>query len=117
MITAGWIFDHVGNDLETILVEEHAVFAFIQTSMIERLAFISSDCFPMRRPAGEHEGCIQFSMLSENRKHSALIFRTQVEEAVPRQNTIKTPIQRQHSHVRDDPILIRETGLAHANEG
>ena len=43
--------------------------------------------------------------------------RAEVKEAIPRQNAVKSPIQRQRTHVRDDPFLVRKTVLAHADEG
>ena len=56
-------------------------------------------------------------MPAEDREHPALVFWGQVEEAIPRQDAVETPIQRQHPHVCDDPFLVRKTVLAHADEG
>ena len=39
-----------------------------------------------------------------------------MEEAIPRQNAFKTAAENQCAHIRDDPVLVRETGLAHADQ-
>ncbi len=48
-------------------------------------------------------------MSGENGEHRLLIFTTQVKEAVPCQNALKSPTQFQGSHICDDPLLIGKT--------
>src|SRR5947199_8367869 len=67
-------------------------------------------------PAREHHGCLRTGMPAENREHPALVFRAEVKEAIPRQNAVKVSIQRQRTHVRDDPVLDGKTALADTDE-
>jgi hypothetical protein len=38
-----------------------------------------------------------------------------MKETIPRQNAIEAAIQTQRPHVRNDPLYVRKTFLAHAN--
>src|SRR4051794_39146276 len=67
-------------------------------------------------PAREHQGRRRTGMPAEDREHPALVFRAEVKEAIPRQNAAKVSIQRQRTHVRDDPVLVGKTALADTDE-
>ena len=116
MTAASGVFDDVRQDIKSVCVEERAIFGGTQASVIKRFALIGSDCFPMRRPAGEHQGRLRCGMRSENGEHRALIFRAEVKEAVPCQNALKTSAERQRPHIVDDPVLILEARFAEVDE-
>src|SRR4051794_29460978 len=56
-------------------------------------------------------------MPSEDREHLPLVLGTEVKEAIPSQDAVETPIQRQRTHVCYEPSLVRKTFFAHADEG
>lgn len=84
--------------------------------MVERFALEFADGLAVHRAAGEHQGSVRSGVSPENVEHRTLIFRAEVKEAVPGQDAVKTPAQRQRPHIVDDPVLIRETGLAEVDE-
>src|SRR5689334_9707477 len=79
--------------------------------MIERLALESPDGFPERWATCEHQRCASVGMSSKNRKHSALVRRAQMEEAVPGEQAVERCIQVQRTHVRNEPGRAGKTAL------
>src|SRR5215468_2741195 len=50
-------------------------------------------------------------------EHGALIVGLEVEEAVPRQYSVKPPADCQRAHIRDQPLLIRHSASAQRDQG
>src|SRR5208283_970609 len=88
----------------------------IQTPMVKGFAFVGADCFSVGRSAGEHQRRFWCGMASKDGEHDALIFRTEVEKAVPCQNAVKMPIQRELTHVGNEPVSLGKTALADFDE-
>jgi len=78
MSTRSVLYD-VWHNRKSTMVEQFAVLGTIQTAVVQELTSIFSDRFPASRTAGEQQRCLRRRMLSEDRKHSALIFRTKVK--------------------------------------
>src|SRR5580658_488486 len=96
---AGWILDKMRHNFEAILLEQRAVLLSVQTSMVKGFLFVGTDCFSVFRSAGKHQCRLGRGMVSEDREHDALIIRTKMEKAVPSQNAVKVPVQRELTHI------------------
>jgi len=116
-MTAGSrFFDDVRDDTESVPLEKRTIFGRVEASVVKRFALKRSDGFPVYRAAGEHEGRVWSGMGFKNREHLRLIFRAEVEKTVPCQDALKTPAEKECSHVVDDPVLIGEAGFADVDE-
>ena len=74
--------------------------------MVQRIASIKADCLAMIKAGIEHQNsgwrCVQGKYL----KHRLLVLVPEMEEAVPCQDPLKSPIKVQGSHIAYDPFLI-----------
>ena len=57
-----------------------------------------------------------FSVLAENREHTALIVMGQVEKAIPCQHPVERSAKREHAHISDMPLTSWEAALAVLDE-
>jgi hypothetical protein len=78
------VFGGVGHDIEAIAAEQQAVLAGTEARVIERLSLERADRFPEGWAAREQQRRTWQGMVTEDRKHQALLVRSQVKEAVPR---------------------------------
>src|ERR1700761_5310653 len=105
------------DELKTGRRQQSLIFGGIEARMVERIAPIRADRLAAAWAGVEHQNGAGRSMRGKDAKHLLLIFRPQVEKAVPSQDPAKLPIERQASHIADDPLLIRHPGLAERYQG
>src|SRR5436305_14613167 len=110
-----WVFDHTRHHLQAVLVEQGVVLRAVYARMVQAFPRKGPDCLAMRWTAREHQRSARSGVLAENRKHPALMFVTQMEEAVPGENTVEGMVQSQFPHVCDLPAPMREMTLAHSD--
>src|SRR5437763_14603424 len=75
--------------LEAVLVEQGVVLSAVEARVVQGFPRKGPDCLAMQWTAREHQRSARSGVLAENRKHPALIFGTQMEEAVPGENTVE----------------------------
>ena len=46
-MTAVWVFDDVGHDIEAVLVEQRAILGSIQAPVVKWFALVGADCLPV----------------------------------------------------------------------
>ena len=83
-------FNDVGDDNKTVPLEKGTIFGCIQASVVKRFALKFADGFAVLGTTGEHQGSVRSGVSSKHGEHLWLIFRAEVKEAVPRQDTVKT---------------------------
>jgi hypothetical protein len=97
------------NELEAMARQERCIFLGIETGVVERLTVPGPDSLSAFSAAREHQGGPRERVRLKDRKHSLLIFRREVKEAVPSHNTSKPFGQIKLPHVCHDPVFIWET--------
>lgn len=94
------IFGSMGNYVEAVLVEEFAIFLWIEACVIQGFSGEGTDRFSIEGAAGEHERGARGGMGAEDRKHSTLIVVGEVKETVPGKEAVEGASERQGAHVR-----------------
>jgi hypothetical protein len=117
MFAAGWIFENVGDQLKAILLKQSCIFLGIEAAVVERLAFELAQYRTVLRAAGEHQRRSFAGVTRENTEHLLLIFGTQMEKAVPRNDSVELAAQIEGTHVGKDPFLGGEALAAEIEQG
>jgi len=97
----------VCHDLEAIFRQQPAIFLRRQAGVIEGLAREGAQRLAMFRAGGEYQRRALSRMGAKDREHPTLVVECQMEEAVPGNQPIEAPAERQVSHIGHPPVLIR----------
>ena len=105
--TAPRVVCDMASDLKAATVKQSFVLCRCEARMIEGLVFEGERAcgLAMRGSCIEHEHGVVFPVGVEHREHRSLCLMCKVEVAVPGENTVKAPVERQMAHVGDDPFL------------
>lgn len=114
--STGDIFHDMRDNVESCCIQEGAVFGWVETGVIERLAFKGPQNLAMAWAAGKQQRSPPSSMLLKDGEHPALRLAGKMKEAVPRENAVKLPAQIQRPHVRNHPLLTRKAAAAEIDE-
>lgn len=96
---ASLVFCHVGDDAKTCGFQQIPVFGSIKAGVIQGLSFKATNGLAMCRSTREHQSGVWRGVRPENREHPPVIFVAQMKEAVPGENAMKEPPERQRPHV------------------
>ena len=84
--------------------------------MVKRLSLPFADRLAVGRAAGEHQGGAVGGVRGEAREHRPLIPAREMEEAVPGEEAVESAVKFEPTHVRDDPLFLREALAAQVDQ-
>src|SRR6266481_1825262 len=96
------VFAAVQENGKTLFGQQPAIFLRPKARVMQLLAIEIADGCPFCRPAGEEKQALRRHMLSEHGEHCPLIVRRQMKEAVPGNDRVEPPVERDCAYVMLD---------------
>ncbi len=84
--------------------------------MIERFSLIVAQDFPLLWTSIEQQESARGGVSGEHCEHGPLVLRSEMEQAVPTENPIKTPEKRECLHLGHDPLMFGHTLATQVDE-
>ena len=111
------VFRPVLHYFEPCSREQYLEFHRGKAGVIKRLASIFAHHLAVGGTGVEHQNGMLGGVCREDIEHAPLVVGSKKEEAVPSEDSVEPPIQRDCPHVRYDPFLLRHPVAAKGDHG